>query len=177
MNKKTLAINLYGGPGTGKSTMAAAIFAELKFRDFNVEVVQEFAKDLVWENRMATFSDELYVFAKQAHRVQRLNEKVEIIISDSPLIMKLNYLKPEEVNFRNLVIEEFNKYNNVNIFLKRIKLYNPNGRYQTEEEAKQLDTNIKHILEDNNIEHHVFDSLKESVNKIIELIELELKKQ
>ena len=35
-------------------------------------------------------------------------------------------------------MEEFDKYgdSNVNIFLKRLKPYNANGRFQTEDEAK-----------------------------------------
>jgi adenylylsulfate kinase-like enzyme len=36
---KTVAINFYGGPGSGKSTMAAAVFAELKSRNVEVELV------------------------------------------------------------------------------------------------------------------------------------------
>jgi len=35
----TLVVNLYGGPGTGKSTTAAATFAELKMAGINCELV------------------------------------------------------------------------------------------------------------------------------------------
>jgi len=44
-----IVVNLLGSPGVGKSTGAAYIFAMLKFRDLNVELITEFAKDKVYE--------------------------------------------------------------------------------------------------------------------------------
>ena len=34
--KETLVVNLFGGPGTGKSTMMAGIFAKLKSLGYDV---------------------------------------------------------------------------------------------------------------------------------------------
>lgn len=47
--KNALVVNLFGGPGCGKSTTMARLFADLKTRGLNVEMVSEFAKDLVYE--------------------------------------------------------------------------------------------------------------------------------
>lgn len=47
--QKTLVINLFGGPGAGKSTFCASVFADLKWRDINCEMALEYAKDRVWE--------------------------------------------------------------------------------------------------------------------------------
>lgn len=44
-------INLFGGPGIGKSTLAAGLFEHMKIAGFNVELVNEYAKDMVWEQR------------------------------------------------------------------------------------------------------------------------------
>ena len=41
-------INIYGGPGVGKSTLAASIFAFMKKRGDNVELVQEFVKQFAY---------------------------------------------------------------------------------------------------------------------------------
>ena len=84
---KALVINLFGGPGCGKSTTMARLFADLKARGFNVEMVSEFAKDLVYEQRQETMKDELYIFAKQHHRLFRVADKVDIIITDRPLLL------------------------------------------------------------------------------------------
>ena len=71
--KNTLIVNLFGGAGIGKSTLMARIFSELKVQGYDCEMVTEFAKDLVWEKRTETFKDELYIFAKQNHRLFRVN--------------------------------------------------------------------------------------------------------
>ena len=44
-----IVINLFAGPGVGKSTTAARVFAELKLKGVNCEMALEFAKDKVWE--------------------------------------------------------------------------------------------------------------------------------
>ena len=42
--KSTLLVNLYAGPGAGKSTGAAYIFAKLKMAGVDCEYVSEYAK-------------------------------------------------------------------------------------------------------------------------------------
>ena len=47
--KKTIFVNLFGGPSTGKSTLCASIFSELKIKGVDCEMALEYVKDLVWE--------------------------------------------------------------------------------------------------------------------------------
>ena len=42
-------INIFGGPGTGKSVTAAKLFAELKIQNKNCELITEYAKELVYD--------------------------------------------------------------------------------------------------------------------------------
>ena len=45
-----------------------------------------------------------------------------------------------------ILLREHDKFENINILLERAKDYNPKGRMQTEEEAKEKDELIKKIL-------------------------------
>ena len=44
-----MKIIVIGCPGSGKSTLASYVFARLKMLEVNCELVNEFAKDKVWE--------------------------------------------------------------------------------------------------------------------------------
>lgn len=175
IKNKTLIVNLYGGPGTGKSTMAAALFSELKFMDINCELVTEYAKDKVWEGSISTLEDQLYVFAKQHHRLTNLVNKVDVIITDSPLLISLAYTTESNINLINLVKEYHFKNYNLDIFLNRKKKYNNIGRLQTKEEAINKDKYILNLLDTNLIDYRTFDGTKDSINDIVNLIELKLR--
>lgn len=165
-----IVVNFYGGPGSGKSTMAARVFSELKERKFNAELVTEFAKDLTWQESMRVLDNQLYVFAKQYHRLWRLRDKVDIIVTDSPLVLSLVYGNTSDT-FKQLVKEEFGKFKNINVFLQRVKEYNPKGRSQTEEEAKLLDGVIKYQMRDVLKFDLTVPGEKASLDTIMQLIE------
>lgn len=141
-----LIVNLFAGPGCGKSTMAADIFSKLKWRGINCELVAEYAKDKVWEKSIAVLDDQIYVFGKQYHRLFRLNNQVDVIVTDSPILLSIIYDSEKRPTFRKLVIEEFSKFRNMNFILQRTKPYNPIGRLQTEEEAKAIDEEVENLL-------------------------------
>ena len=145
--KDTIVCNLYGGPGTGKSTTAAGVFSELKLSDINAELVTEYAKDKVWEGSHSILEYQIYVFGKQLLRIQRLLGKVDVIVTDSPLLLSVVYGKKESQEFQDLVISEYNKMNNLDVYLLRGKKYNESGRLQTENQARILDGTIKLLLD------------------------------
>lgn len=156
--KKTVIINLYGGPGTGKSTMAAAIFFEMKARGLNVELVREFVKDWAWEGRKIKHNEQIYIFAKQAFRESIFYGKVDYVVTDSPLFLSEVY---ESHYFGNAKLTgglykkwlQANKDEmiSVNYFLNRPLKYQQEGRYETEEEAKMIDNKIKSALKSQGI--------------------------
>jgi len=143
----TCVVNLYGGPGTGKSTTAAHLFAVLKQRGINCEMAREYAKEKVWDGSSHVLEDQLYVFAKQARRVRQLDGKVDFIITDAPLLLSLIYYQGDSAFFWHFVKEEYNRFDNVDIFLRRVKAYETAGRLQTEEEAKELDEKIQRLAD------------------------------
>lgn len=62
-----IVVNLFAGPGAGKSTTAAAVFAELKMQDVNCENCHEWIKWKVWERHLEIVNNQLFVFANQHH--------------------------------------------------------------------------------------------------------------
>ena len=165
-----LVINLIGGPGSGKSTIAAGLFYELKKRGYLCELVTEYAKDKVWEESYKTLDDQIYVFGKQFHRMFRVKDKVDIIITDSPLPLSIIYDKGESKYFHNFVIEQYNTFNNLMVFVERETKYEEEGRMQTEAEAIVIDNHIKNLLDTNNIKYICIPTTK-VVEKIVKNIE------
>jgi len=133
---------------THNSTTTSHLFASLKLDDINCELAREYAKDKVWEESFTTLNDQLYVFAKQYHRQFILLDKVEYIISDSPLLLSLIYGRNKTDTFKQLVVEMFHSFDNTNIFLVRTKQYQPAGRYTTEDRALDIDEEILEILDE-----------------------------
>lgn len=159
----TKIINLFGSPGTGKSSCAADLFAEMKWRGHNVELIDEYAKIKTWEKHLNILEDQLYVSAKQNRKLQRLVGQVDWVITDSPLIMCFPYIKPDYCpSFRRLIREMFDTYNNYNYFLQRVKPYNPVGRNQTEQQSNQLALQIKALLVDEQISHETLVANRET---------------
>jgi nicotinamide riboside kinase len=143
-------VNLFGGPGCGKSTNAAGLFYEMKRRYISAEYVTEYAKAMVYERRHNILADQLYILAKQHRMLSRLaGHGIDFAIMDSPLPTSLFYL-PEDYysHFSPLLLEIYNSYENVNILLTRNHPYDPNGRTQkTEEEAIDVDNRIRVVLD------------------------------
>lgn len=143
----TKVINLWAGPGAGKSTIAADLFAEMKWQGHNVELINEVAKTLTWEGHHNILQDQLYVSAMQNRKLQRLLEKVDWIITDSPLLLCAAYIPDHyKSSFLDMIIDMWNQYDNENFFIVRKKPYSPIGRNQDESGARQLDTAVRRLM-------------------------------
>lgn len=170
---KPKRLNFYAGPGTGKSTLAAAVFAFLKMLGANVEYVQEYAKDATWERRGSkVFQAQEYLFGKQHFRLFRLHDEVEFIITDSPILMgdvytPDNYAMP---SLRNVMREAHNAADNFDIFLVRNKPYNPKGRNQDEAGARELDQKILDLLIAESPDHIVMEYSRACVDDVAKLL-------
>jgi KaiC/GvpD/RAD55 family RecA-like ATPase len=164
-------LNILGGPGIGKSTAAARIFCKLKENGHSVEIVTEVAKDYVWEDHTSILKDQLYIFAKQNRRLERLRDKVDYVVTDSPGILSLAYQMPDYYpNFSNLVLDVHNSYENINLMLDRSHSFNPEGRAHDEIESKDIDNRIISILDQYGIKYHLVKSDDESLQQIINQI-------
>jgi len=146
-------LNLFGGPGAGKSTTSAEVFALMKREGLRVELVTEYAKDLTWEARSGALENQLYILAKQDHRLRRLTGQVDWIVTDSPLLLSLAYAEGgvfDRAWFKGTVVGAFNSYDNFNVQLLRDDrvAYERFGRSQELDEAHKLDMRIKKLMSD-----------------------------
>lgn len=148
-----LVVNLFGAPGSGKSTGAAYIFSRLKMRGVNAELVTEFAKDKVWEGNREVFKNQAYIFGKQSFKLSRIADQVDVAVTDCPLLLSSFYCSDDDIvdNLSNLVMDVFNKYDNFNAYIRRSKPYNPAGRFQTEEESDCVDKQLRKFLSEESI--------------------------
>ena len=180
-------INFFGGPGVGKSTTAAGVFHELKKRGIECEYVTEYAKDAVYDHHNETLKNQFFVSAQQHHKIWRVinyykkKDQDVIIITDSPLITGLFYIQNQTEAygfFSHFLLSEFiqmsdfpTEYKPINFIINRSTKYNPNGRNQTEEQAKEIDESILDFFDEYNLPCSLINSdccVKDLVDKILE---------
>ena len=152
--KKTTIVNLFGGAGCGKSTLAAGIFEALKMKHKNVELVTEFIKKWAHEGRFPKWSDQVYILGNQMREESVLYGRADVIITDSPIWLpafyqqKFNNKNSMEIAIRSLVKEvEEEGMEYVNFWLEKIDEFQTEGRYQTKEEAHKLHDDLKEYLQ------------------------------
>jgi predicted ATPase len=174
LNKKIININLYGGPGTGKSTTAAGLFYKMKTAGYKVELVSEFAKELTFSEDMTRLKDQILILGEQHHRLFRLQGKVDYVIHDSPINLGTVYLNDEHIpakEFKAFINALFQRYDNINFFLERnteAHGYQEYGRNQTITEAEKIDDNIRKMLTENDIKYQIIQMGANAVDRIFE---------
>lgn len=134
--------------------MAAGLFYRLKRRGINAELAHEYAKDATYDERWNTLKDQIYIFAKQRSRIERLIPHCDVIVTDCPVLLGANYypeLFPD--SFRELLLWSFNQHDTLNLFLTREHPYSTHGRRQTEGESDQIAQEMQDFLTKNGVEY------------------------
>lgn len=148
--KKTLVVNLIGEPCTGKSVLAAELFAALKKQGLKVELVQEYAKDLTWGEDWDTLGNQAYVTSKQFRRQCRVDGKVDVIVTDTSLLLGAVYRgRGCGENFDRYLMEDlYGEFWNLNLWLERGPEipYQQDGRKQNEVEAAEKAVQLRKFL-------------------------------
>lgn len=177
---KTIVVNLLGGAGAGKSTTAALVFGQLKKKGINCELVTEYAKEVVYEENMKRLQNQLYIFSKQYYSMDMIRDKVNVIITDSPLLLSMHYNRnfsdsnflrvPDEI-FDKLVLYCYTTFDNLNFYIERNHEYKQEGRYQDEARAKQEDAIIRSLIDGLKIDCEHLLSTDDCVGKIVKAVE------
>ena len=141
-------INFYGGPGSGKSTVASVLYSDLKILQYTTELVREAAKDKVYQGVDLSQSDnnmQLIVFASQLERELLVSNHVDYIVSDSPLFLNAYYSKSQ---YLLQVAKDNNKEDDIHIWVERDanERFETKGRSHNERESKKIDLEMKKFL-------------------------------
>lgn len=189
--KETIVINLFAGPGAGKTTCAWEIASQLKKMNYVVEYVPEYAKELVWDEKRELLDGSLehqrMLLEEQQHRVDRLIGKVDFVVTDAPCLLNLNFLNCDDLDLKNQyhneVLNKFQQYHNFNLFINRGEKYETTGRVHTLQESIALDNSLKQILKENNIfygtyQHQTIDvAIQNSIKTYERFNTIQTKKQ
>lgn len=165
----TIVINLLAGSGAGKTTARMLTSGAMKSvdeqsfrnvnapRKFRVQEVSEFVK--AWADlkmrctscgdqtpRVPSGYDQAYIFGCQSQQESTLYHNYDYLVTDSPMLLSGYYeqhhlgkevLLPGILNF--IKMAEQNGITYLNFMLKRNKEFDPQGRFETAEQAAEVD--------------------------------------
>ena len=179
-NKPVIVVNLIGGPGVGKSILTSDVFSALKREFISCDISHEYIKKKLREKALKAVESQIYIFAKQQFQLFSMKDDLDVIVTDSPLLLSAIYDKTNCPFLKGLVLKEFNKYDNLNYLLLRDKdvPYEQEGRYQDSEGAKKVDNSVADFLMRENIEYKtVFGIIRSVINSIVKEVKKRLGKQ
>ena len=102
--------------------------------------------------------DQVYIFAKQHHKLKVLEDKVDVIVTDCCLLNSLVYGERDE-DLDRYILKKFKSYNNLNVLLCRKQEYVNDGRVESKDEALKLDNVYRQVLINNNIDFIELDNV------------------
>lgn len=159
----TLIVNIYGGPGAGKSTTALQLVAELKKLGYHADYVSEVAKELVYakdfEHLDGTLKNQSKILSEQKRRLDIMLDNVDVVVTDSPLLLNTVYLKENAPEYIESVFSQYENYNNYNVVVERdlsVK-FEQEGRIHNLEESIKKDGEINTLLDSHDIDYQRFD--------------------
>ena len=166
----TLVINLIGGPCSGKSTVAAELFARLKKMGVHCELVSEYIKERIYEENHTMPSNQIPIFGMEYYSIVNKVGKVDCCVHDGSFINNIIYKQGENPEFDTLVISEYKKFINLDFFIERGNIeFEDYGRIHNLKQSKELDKIIKETYNKYNLEYIEVES-RDAVDKMIPII-------
>ena len=178
MKSKIRRINIFGGPGIGKSTIATYVFSELKQKGYSVEYIPEFIKKWTYIPIIPKGFDGVFCSITQTRDEDIvLRGETEFIVTDSPIFLQYFYDNyhnaPGAEGFLSIAKELEKMYPSLNILLERNdKFYQELGRYEKLPEAKEIDKKVEEMLNSLSVSFKKFQS--EKIKDIMIYIEQEI---
>jgi hypothetical protein len=167
----TQVVNVIGGPGCDKSLITSAIIVFLKLREKTIEVIPDFAKSLVWQQNFEVLKNQYFIAQRQFEMLSLLDGQVQFLVTECSLPQVLFYNENYLDNIcdiektRKQILEWYNQCNNINIFVERgDRKYIRTGRFQDEEQARNVDRGMRELLDREALPYTVLPSDVTAVN-------------
>ena len=149
----TKVINIIGGPGSDKSLFSAAIILFLNLHHKTVETIPDYAKSLVWQQNFEVLKNQYFIAQRQFEMLNLLDGQVQFLITECSLPQVLYYNEHYVENIcdvgktRAQILEWYHQHNNINILVERgEKKYVHTGRFQDEDQAREVDRGLRTTL-------------------------------
>lgn len=166
-----LVVNFFGAPSSGKTTLAMEMAVLLKKQGFNAQYISEVAKDYIWRDASHLLKNQNLVFALQEEKQAIMQDKVEILLTDAPLLNGSFYAPKDYFkSFHDLCLETFNGYKNINFFVLREHPFEPQGRLQNEEDCNQIEKDMQEFLKNKNVKMDHFHKSTENLDNMKNII-------
>lgn len=149
----TKVINIIGGPGCDKSLFSSAIILNLNLRKKSVEQIPDYAKSLVWQKDFESLKNQYQIAQRQFEMIDLLDGQVQYLVTECALPQVLYYNENYAENIcdvaktRQHILDWYKQHDNLNILVERgDNKYSHTGRFQDEEQARDIDKALKQIL-------------------------------
>jgi hypothetical protein len=174
--QEALIVNLFAGPGAGKSTIAADVYALLKKMGVRAEYVPEWAKEQLWAGIPFPL-DSISVWGAQRHRIERVRHQVDVVVTDGPCLLAPVFARLEGTVAVELYppwLETARRYhaslNTLDVFVERRKEYDGRGRHVDEATALHIDGQVHELLRQLDIKHWHVQGNDAAGARVLELV-------
>lgn len=167
----TKVINVIGGPGCDKSLISSAIILYLHLHNRTVETIPDYAKSLVWQQNFEVLKNQYFIAQRQFEMLNLLDGQVQFLITECslPQVLYYNANYPENIcdvaKTRTQILEWYRQHDNINVFVERgDKKYVHTGRFQDEDQAREVDRGLRGLLAHEGLHYTVLKPDVESIN-------------
>lgn len=143
-----LVINIYGAPGSGKTTLANKLIERFEQDNFKPALIREYATELIKNNQKELLDNQILVSKAQADNIDKALDKSNLCISESPIELGRLYNKNSSIDYElDEIIKQSNeKYTSINLFIAHDKIsissYDNTYRIHTADESVELEKEL-----------------------------------